>query len=330
MLPSESGAYKKQNHIACPLREDHGILKRNWDENSEWKIQFCQTVLSNEINSSRGSLDLLDSVIGYLHEGYDSDKEDIMNMEIEAVCSNKPKFMVGDVVTIPEASPDKTYVIKESIDFGPSAGIVYEIFAPENTGRLIQYSESGLELQYHDVSWEYKLLTEAAINNQYTWGSYIPENVTDENKFFMEMAEIYPKYNSDHNIKDNKFKVCVFEGNEGPIPHVHIFFEHKTGENHGNNKTVSYVCLGTAEYAPQHKKETKILNSHERKALSKFFDTEIPNRFAKDKNGNLYAVTCWQECVQHWMDENPGSEKYFEINEETGLYTMPDYSKLNN
>jgi len=80
-----------------------------------------------------------------------------MNMEIEDVCSNKPKFKVGDVVTIPEASPDKTYVIKESIDFGPSAGIVYEIFAPENTGRLIQYSESGLEFQYHDTSWEYYL-----------------------------------------------------------------------------------------------------------------------------------------------------------------------------
>ena len=48
-----------------------------------------------------------------------------MNIEIEYVCPAKPKFRVGDVVTIPEASPEITYVIRESIDFGPSTGIVY-------------------------------------------------------------------------------------------------------------------------------------------------------------------------------------------------------------
>lgn len=31
-----------------------------------------------------------------------------MNIEIEDVCPAKPKFEVGDVVTIPEASPDET------------------------------------------------------------------------------------------------------------------------------------------------------------------------------------------------------------------------------
>lgn len=80
-----------------------------------------------------------------------------MNIEIEDVCPAKPKFRVGDVVTIPEASPDKIYVIKESIDIGSSNGIVYEIFAPDNTERIIQFAESSLEFQYHDVSWEYEL-----------------------------------------------------------------------------------------------------------------------------------------------------------------------------
>ena len=88
-----------------------------------------------------------------------------MNIEIEDVCPAKPKFEVGDVVTIPEASPDKTYVIKEAIDFGPSTGIVYEMFAPDNTERIIQFAESALEFQYHDVSWEYHLTEGTRIYN---------------------------------------------------------------------------------------------------------------------------------------------------------------------
>lgn len=91
-----------------------------------------------------------------------------MNIEIEDVCPAKPKFEVGDVVTIPEASPDKTYVIKEAIDFGPSTGIVYEMFAPDNTERIIQFAESGLEFQYHDTSWEY-YLNESVRNELPAW-----------------------------------------------------------------------------------------------------------------------------------------------------------------
>lgn len=91
-----------------------------------------------------------------------------MNIEIEYVCPAKPKFRVGDVVTIPEASPEITYVIRESIDFGPSTGIVYEIFAPDNTERIIQFAESGLEFQYHDTSWEY-YLNESVRNGLPAW-----------------------------------------------------------------------------------------------------------------------------------------------------------------
>ena len=91
-----------------------------------------------------------------------------MNIEIEYVCPAKPKFRVGDVVTIPEASPEITYVIRESIDFGPSTGIVYEIFAPDNTERIIQFAESGLEFQYHDTSWEY-YLNESVRNELPAW-----------------------------------------------------------------------------------------------------------------------------------------------------------------
>ena len=154
------------------------------------------------------------------------------------------------------------------------------------------------------------------------WAYFAPDNVTADD-FFKEMAEIYPKYNEEHNIRKNRFKVCVFEGNEGQVPHVHVYYEHK-----GSKEDVAYICLGKAEYAPQHIKNTKVLNTHERKALQEFFNTKIPNSYGKDKNGNFYQKTCWQACVEHWIDENSGSERYFEVDENTGLYIMPDYTKL--
>lgn len=159
------------------------------------------------------------------------------------------------------------------------------------------------------------------------WEYFAPDNITAE-EFFKEMAEIYPKYNVDHNIKSGRFKVCIFEGNEGDIPHVHVYYEQKGDKNQRNIKTVAYICLATPEYASQHQKETKVLNTYERKDLATFFSTEIPNSYGKDINGNFYQKTCWQSCVEHWIAENPGSEKCFEMDKKTGLYIMPDYTKL--
>lgn len=94
-----------------------------------------------------------------------------------------------------------------------------------------------------------------------SWDDFAPGYVIMDNvdDFFVEMAKIYPKYIEDHNIKKVKFRVCIFEGdNEGPVPHVHVFFDHKWDKNHGKDRTVAYICLGTNEYAPQHDKETNI------------------------------------------------------------------------
>ena len=165
-------------------------------------------------------------------------------------------------------------------------------------------------------------------HSSFRWDGYIPESVTDEDQFFMKMAEICPKYNKDHNIKSGRFRVCIYERNEESIPHVHIYYEHKESKNHGNNKTVAYVRLDKAEYAPQHDKETKILNSSEKKALIDFFTTKIPNRYSKDKNNEFYLITCWEEAVDRWIQQYDDAEKFFEVDEKTGRFIMPDYSKL--
>ena len=159
------------------------------------------------------------------------------------------------------------------------------------------------------------------------WNGFAPDSVNIDNAdhFFMEMAEIYPKYNDDHNIKRNRFKVSVVQGGEGPVPHVHVYFEHKDSK-----QDVAYICLGSNEYSPQHDKETKILNSQERKALVKFFNTFQKGVFISSKDGNPIPANCWQECVDIWIKtyrpEDP--TRYFEVDEETGLYIMPDYSEI--
>ncbi len=71
------------------------------------------------------------------------------------------------------------------------------------------------------------------------------------------------------------------------------------------------------------------MNSTERKALQKFFNTFREGAFTRDKNGKPVSANCWQECVDIWlMTYETDPKKYFKIDDETGLYIMPDYSEL--
>lgn len=151
--------------------------------------------------------------------------------------------------------------------------------------------------------------------------------VGDPEMFFGEMAEIYPKYNSDHNIKRNRFVFCVYGDTEGPVPHAHVYYEHK-GENGRNGEYVAYVRLDKAEYAPQHDKATKILNSQERKALMAFLTTEREGNYRKDSNGEIYQITCWEEAVYYWLQFHDDAESYFEVDPSTGRFIMPNYLEL--
>lgn len=143
--------------------------------------------------------------------------------------------------------------------------------------------------------------------------------------FLAEMAEIDPSYNDRVNKKNRRFRVCVFENGEGPVPHVHIYYEHKGDTNHGRSKTVSYVCLHEAKYAPQHINETKILNSKERRDLIDFFSCGT-GTYRKDSSGEMYEITNWESAVMTWIAHSRGSTKYFDA--VNGRFIMPDYREL--
>ena len=230
------------------------------------------------------------------------------------------KFRIGTKVNIVRGNmKNLSGVITESYDMTTT---YYRVKIDDKEERV--FSEHNLEFE-NILDMEIESDELSGVLGK--WNGFAPDSVNIDNAdhFFMEMAEIYPKYNDDHNIKRNRFKVSVVQGGEGPVPHVHVYFEHKDSK-----QDVAYICLGSNEYSPQHDKETKILNSQERKALVKFFNTFQKGVFISSKDGNPIPANCWQECVDIWIKtyrpEDP--TRYFEVDEETGLYIMPDYSEI--
>jgi len=171
-----------------------------------------------------------------------------------------------------------------------------------------------------------KCLEEAKtiLENTNPWIGYIPPDAPES--FFMEMAEIYPKYNQKKNPKI-KFHVVVPEGNEGPVPHVHVYFRHKEDKD---KRYISYIDLTRCGYAPQHEDECKHLISKEKKALVKFFETYQPNIYTMDKNGNPVPANCYQHALDVYIDAHDVPQSLIDKLErdENGLFIMPDYLKL--
>jgi len=162
------------------------------------------------------------------------------------------------------------------------------------------------------------------IEDETPWFGYVPPDAPDS--FFVEMAEIYPKYNKDHNPKI-RFHLTVPEGKEGPVPHVHVYFRHKEDKD---MRYVSYIDLTRCAYAPQHEKECKKLNNKERKALVEFFETYQPRIYTTDKNGNPVPANCYQHALDMYIDAHDVPQSIIDNLErdENGLFVMPNYLEL--
>lgn len=162
------------------------------------------------------------------------------------------------------------------------------------------------------------------MEQDYPWLGYIPPNAPDS--FFVEMAEIYPKYNKKVNPKI-RFHVVVPEGKEGPVPYVHVYFRHKEDKD---NQYISYIDLTRCGYAPQHENECKHLNSKERKALVKFFNTYENGVYTTDKNGNPVPANCYQHALDVYIRAHDVPDNIIDKLErdENGLFVMPNYIEL--
>ena len=221
------------------------------------------------------------------------------------------RYKIGDTVRI----TDGKYYREE--------GIVKAI--PNDTRPAYIVATEGYQYGFwaYELNMEPYKITEdlSYLLEEKYWDQFIPDDV-DPGRFFLEMAEIYPAYNDDNNIKKRIFQVSVFTGNsEGPVPHMHVFYDGKK-----NKANTAFICLGKAEYAPQHKKTTKILNSQEIKDLITFLTTKIPKYY------ELGDITCWEAAVKLWLSGQDKKymstwKKYFDT-DENGNIIMPDYTKL--
>ena len=172
----------------------------------------------------------------------------------------------------------------------------------------------------------YKVLSYAAMDDDESnyvtdWDEYLPEMTADQrDTFFMEFAEIYPKYRREHNPRV-RFHIIIGQGSEGIVPHLHMHFRHKDDKD---QRYISYVCLHEATYAPQHK-NSKRLNAAEKEELIKFLNTFRKGAFTSDKDDNPIPCNCWQECVDTWI--NTYDDRLFKRDED-GMVLMPDYNDL--
>ncbi|MCM1328148.1 MAG: KOW motif domain-containing protein [Ruminococcus sp.] len=233
------------------------------------------------------------------------------------------KFNKDDYVLITKGrEKGKAGKIKEVI-FRGFAKIKYYVLT-ENFPEGILLTESALDEtdeEHMTDSLERRLKEYDMLKEKYPrWYKFIP-HCTDCDKFIGEMsAWIYPKYNEDYNIESNRFKAVVYQDGEGSVPHVHVYYE---------SEETAYISLGKAEYVPQHKEETKLLNEEEKRDLQRFFETFRKGAYTKGADGKPVPCSCWQECVDVWLETyDTDVEKYFDIDKKTETLIMPDYTQL--
>lgn len=150
------------------------------------------------------------------------------------------------------------------------------------------------------------------------YDGYIPSDI-DPYEFFIEMAEIDPKYNTDHNIR-NGFRVWIYP-NEGPVPHVHVAFKHDAE---------AYVNLANAAYTDGHKKKTKILTPKEKQSLQKFFESKSKSI---NDSGEVVEITNWRRAVDLWVSYLGNDRNKIEVfkklfDEYNPDFEIPDYTEL--
>ena len=228
-------------------------------------------------------------------------------MDEDELRSNIVKIHYG-----PNSKPDYGYVVR-FVESCPTKDTYIVATRAYPRGRY--YKKNFLEwIDPNDKIMEF-IRDEIIAYRDDPWEGFVEkDNLTFD--FFMEMSEILPKYHMNQKKRESRIHVCIYENGEGPVPHVHVYYESKE-----DKRNESHICLATNTYAPQHAATTKKLNSAERKALIEFFKTKITG-----VNGSS-ECTAWEYAVWLWTQYYDGSSKFFKY-DNNGKPIMPDYSTI--
>ena len=116
-------------------------------------------------------------------------------------------------------------------------------------------------------------------------------------------------------------KVAVVEGGEGPIPHIHVFYDTPADAD------CAYIRLDIGEYSDHHSRPSRRLTRKEKQLFLKIMNSPWEKRYVELPNGELVHATGYQAAVDTWVDcyENDYSKFRLDTN---GKPIMPDYSNL--
>lgn len=123
--------------------------------------------------------------------------------------------------------------------------------------------------------------------------------------------------------KTLSIEVCLYDGNEGPIPHVHVYHD-KTR----NPRKCSVVRLDKAEYSSHHGVPVVRMPRSVKKQFIQVMKEKWSKFRIEDAKGNVYVPTGYDMCVQIWTNsfEDDSYDKF--VLDENGVPVMPDYSVL--
>ena len=131
------------------------------------------------------------------------------------------------------------------------------------------------------------------------------------------MSTINPQLNKQLGID-----VAIYDTNEGPIPHIHVFLD-KTR----NPKNCAVVRLDKAEYSTHHGEPVVKMNKKQKDQFIRIMTSEWPGRYI-EYNGHPVPATGYEYAVSIWVEsfEDGSYDKFmFDSN---GVLVMPDYSSL--
>lgn len=130
------------------------------------------------------------------------------------------------------------------------------------------------------------------------------------------MSTINPRLN-----KQLSIDVAIYDTNEGPIPHVHVFLD-KTR----NPKNCAVVRLDKAEYSTHHGEPVVKMNKKQKDQFIRIMTSEW-KWSPKLPDGGVYP-TGYERAVDIWVESfEDGSYDKFTF-DSNGSLVMPDYSSL--
>ena len=147
------------------------------------------------------------------------------------------------------------------------------------------------------------------------------EKVMD-GEYIMEMAKINPQLHKKLLNTVGFIYVSVPQGNEGSIPHMHIYHDKSL-----NIKKCTFLRLDKAEYSPHH--PVLELPSNLQKCFLEIMTSVWSNYHIKEKNGTSRAATGYEAAVHTWISTHDLADSIkFKVDDKTGIWIMPPYNEL--